>query len=217
MKNITTVLFDLDGTLLDTVPTFEKILNQMRAQQGKSALSREQYTPLVSHGSKAMIEFAFAEHPIDEQAILREQFLDIYDENLEVATKPLPGIEDLLAKLEQSGYKWGVISNKATKFTKKLCHHFGWSKRAKVIFGGDSTPKRKPSPMPLLMACERIGVNPEQCIYVGDAHKDIIAGKAAGMFSAVADFGYIMPPEDPKTWGADMILQQPLDLMRYLN
>lgn len=217
MKEVTTVLFDLDGTLLDTVPTFELILNNMRAQHGLPPLNRDEYTPLVSHGAKAMVEHAFATHPVDEQTLLLERFLEIYTQQLTEGTTPFPGIEALLEQLEKKGYNWGVISNKAERFTLHLCQHFGWGKRAKVIYGGDSTSAKKPSPIPLLAASEALGVAPEHCIYVGDANKDIVAGNAAGMYSAVANFGYIPVTEDPHSWGADVIISEPLALIDTLS
>lgn len=201
-----TLLFDLDGTLLDTAPDFLHAVTHLRTEENLSVLSKEHYEklrPAVSEGSAAIIETAFgvpARHP--DNTRLGKRLVDIYHQNLGHYTKPFPGIEQLLQALESRKIAWGIVTNKPDWLTKPLLAQQNLLQRAACIVSGDTTPYPKPHPEPLLYACRLIGVNPNECMYVGDAERDIIAGRAAGMTTIAALFGYIDDINSAKQWPA---------------
>ena len=212
------VLFDLDGTLLDTAPDLAFALNAVLASQGKSQLPFEVIRPLVSHGGNALISLGFniePEHP--HFAVLRQQFLSIYEKNLTTRSSLFPGMEQLLAHLEQHDIPWGIVTNKPAWLTEPLMDELGMSQRAACIVSGDSAAQAKPHPAPLFYACQITGHDPAHCIYVGDHQRDIEAGNRAGMKTITALFGYIDEDEAPETWGADGMIEEPLGLINYLN
>ncbi|MFZ0254410.1 MAG: HAD-IA family hydrolase [Gammaproteobacteria bacterium] len=213
-----TVLFDLDGTLADTAPDLAYALNQVLAEQGHEGLALERVRPLVSLGGRAMVELACGlprEAPGFEALYLR--FLSLYQENLATRTKLFPEMEAVLAHLEAKQMNWGIVTNKVAFLTVPLVQALGLADRAACVVSGDSTPRQKPHPDPLLLACEQTGSHPRQCLYVGDAPRDIVAGQRAGMRTLVALFGYIPAGEDPLQWGADGTITTPLELIQWLD
>jgi phosphoglycolate phosphatase len=213
---IQAVLFDLDGTLADTAPDLGYAINRMRSARGLPPLPLAATRPVTSLGARGMLGVGLdvtPEHP--EYAALRDEFLGIYADNLCRETRLFPGMAELLAELERRAVLWGVVTNKAERFTHPLLELLGVHRRAACIIGGDTTGKIKPDPASLLVASERIGIAPQHCIYLGDDRRDVQAGRAAGMQVVVARFGYLNG-NDPETWDADAMIDQPLDLLRYL-
>ena len=217
-RGLRTVLFDLDGTLADTAPDLAYALNCVLQQQDREPLPFELIRPVVSHGGAALISLGFSlgpgHHGYDE---LRAELLHIYQKNLTRRTGLFPGMADLLGTLEQRGMNWGVVTNKPAWLTDPLMDQLGLSARAACIISGDTTANRKPHPEPLLLACRQAGSTPEQCLYVGDAERDIEAGRRAGMHTAVALFGYLDEQDTPQCWGADTLIEHPGDLLVWID
>jgi len=215
---ITTVLFDLDGTLLDTAPDLADALNTVLAENRREPLPYETIRGVVSHGGMALIKLGFG---LDESSPdfepLRQRLLSIYRANLSGKTRPFPGMAELLEQLEQGGRNWGVVTNKPAWLTEPLMQDLGLLQRAACVVSGDTLDERKPHPAPMLHASELAGSRPEQCVYIGDARRDIEAGKNARMHTLVALFGYFMDDDRPREWQADGMLQQPLDLLAWLD
>jgi len=215
---ITTVLFDLDGTLLDTAPDLADALNTVLAENRREPLPYETIRGVVSHGGMALIKLGFG---LDESSPdfepLRQRLLSIYRANLSGKTRPFPGMAELLEQLEQGGRNWGVVTNKPAWLTEPLMQDLGLLQRAACVVSGDTLAERKPHPAPMLHACELAGSRPEQCVYIGDARRDIEAGKNARMHTLVALFGYFMDGDRPGEWQADGLLEQPLDLLAWLD
>ena len=217
---ITTILFDLDGTLVDTAPDLAYALNLQLLRHGKQALPYEAIRPFASHGSQGLVGLGFGLSPDDDNFLaMRDEYLSIYDTVFMRSPVLLPGIADLLQAIEDKGIKWGVVTNKPRRFTIGLIEsmRLNLENRAACIVCGDDAPQPKPSPATLLMACKQMKVKPENCMYVGDAERDIIAGKTAGMKTVVALFGYIDATDKPLEWGADSTIQTPMQLMEILN
>jgi phosphoglycolate phosphatase len=215
---VSTILFDLDGTLVDTAPDLGYALNLQLKKHGKKPLSDAAIRPFASHGSRGLIGLGFGITPADDHFIaMRDDYLSIYDTVFTRSPVLLPGIADLLQAIENRDLKWGIVTNKPRRFTVPLIESMGLHKRAACVVSGDDAPQPKPSPATLLLACEKIGVKPESCIYVGDAERDIQAGKAAGMKTVVALFGYIDVTDKPQAWGADALIQTPDALLNELN
>ena len=218
MTRIKTVLFDLDGTLADTAPDLAAALNAVRQAKGKPALPFEQIRPAVSHGGKALIEVGFNLSPdSDEAETLRLQLLDHYRDNIANHTRLFSGMEEVLDHIEQSGANWGVVTNKPGWLTEPLMAELGLQPRAACIISGDTLNERKPHPAPLLHACELAGSQPEDCVYIGDAERDIMAGKRAGMHTLLALFGYLDESDQPHEWGADASVESPQAILHWLN
>jgi phosphoglycolate phosphatase len=215
---INTILFDLDGTLVDTAPDLGLALNIQLERHGKKPLSILTIRPFASHGSKGLLGLGFGITPKDTDFLAkREEYLNIYDEVFTRSPKLLDGIAELLAAIEKNQLKWGIVTNKPSRFTRRLIESMGLHQRAACVISGDDAPQPKPSPATLLLACAQIGVNPASCIYLGDAERDIQAGKAAGMKTVVALFGYIDKTDKPAEWGADVMIKTPTDLLSFLN
>lgn len=211
---IDTILFDLDGTLVDTAPDLGHALNIQLSRHGKPMLSDETIRPFASHGTRGLIGLGFGITPAEDSFIaLRDEYLNIYDSVFTRSPVLLSGMAELLQAIENKAFKWGIVTNKPRRFTQPLIESMGLKQRAACLVSGDDAPQPKPSPATLLMACEQIQVKPENCIYIGDAERDIQAGKAAGMQTAVALFGYIDISDKPQEWGADWMLQKPEDLI----
>lgn len=197
------VLFDLDGTLLDSAPDMVATINQMRARRGLSALALEEVRPHVSRGARAMVGAAFPDW--SEAAVIAAvpEFLEIYGTVLGQYGAAFDGVEKLLSTLEVAGSRWGIITNKPIRFAQALMPHLGWEKRSAILLGGDSLPERKPHPLPLLHACDTLGFAPADAVYIGDDRRDIEAAHAAGMPAIAALWGYRRSNDDPLAWGAD--------------
>lgn len=211
---ISTILFDLDGTLVDTAPDLGYALNLQLHQHGKAPLSDAAIRPFASHGSRGLIGLGFGITPKDANFLaLRDEYLALYDTVFTRSPELLTGIAELLQAIESKSLKWGIVTNKPRRFTLPLIENMGLHKRAACIVSGDDAPQPKPSPATLLLACEKTGVKPENCIYVGDAERDIQAGRAAGMKTVVALFGYIDVTDKPVEWGADALIETPEELL----
>jgi N-acetyl-D-muramate 6-phosphate phosphatase len=211
---ISTILFDLDGTLVDTAPDLGHALNIQLERHGRKPLSEAAIRSFASHGSRGLIGLGFGITPSDASFIaMRDEYLAIYDTVFMRSPVLLGGIAELLQAIENKGLKWGIVTNKPGRFTRRLIESMGLDKRAACIVSGDDAPKPKPSPETLLLACSQIGVNPCHCMYVGDAERDIQAGKAAGLKTVVALFGYIDVTDKPYEWGADALIGEPKALL----
>lgn len=214
---IRTVLFDLDGTLADTAPDLAWALNQVLQEQGREPLPFEQIRPVVSHGGIALIKLGFG---IDEAdpgfQPLRERLLTLYRANIARETRLFAGMAELLEALELRGLNWGVVTNKPAWLTEPLLAELKLSTRCATRVSGDTLPQRKPHPAPMLLACQQAGSQAQQCLYLGDAERDVQAGRQAGMRTLIAAFGYIGAEDRPQDWGADAIIEHPLQLLDYL-
>ena len=215
---IEAVFFDLDGTLADTAPDLAAALNQLLAEQNRTVLPFDVIRPTVSLGGNAMIRLAF---DIDEDkpefASLRQRFLAIYEARLHNGTRLFPGIPQVLDKLEEDDLVWGVITNKPSWLTNPLMQKLGLDKRAHCIISGDSTKQRKPHPAPMLHACEITGSDPGYSLYIGDAERDIEAGRAAGMYTLIARYGYLGKDEKPSQWRADGMISDPIEIIDWIH
>ncbi len=211
---ISTVLFDLDGTLVDTAPDLGYALNLQLAKHGKPKLSDAAIRPFASHGSKGLLALGFGLTPDDENfIIMRDEYLDFYETVLTRAPNLFDGMQVTLAGIKARNLNWGIVTNKPSRFTLPLVKSMGLDQQAICVVSGDDAPKPKPSPETLLLASERAQVKPENCFYVGDAERDIEAGRAAGMKTIAALYGYIDKTDKPLTWGADEVINQPQDLL----
>jgi phosphoglycolate phosphatase len=211
------VLLDLDGTLLDTAPDMAAALNRLRVESGRAALDPSAIRPHVSHGAAALVRLGFPDVPEDEFQRLRERFLVVYASDIASATTVFPGFEAVLAALEAQRVLWGVVTNKQTSLTTPLLEHMRLTRRAACVVCGDTTGQRKPHPAPLLHAAGLLGLEPRQCVYVGDAERDVQAGRAAGMHTLIALFGYLGEHDRPELWQADALIQEPGELLGWLN
>jgi 2-phosphoglycolate phosphatase len=215
---IRTVLFDLDGTLLDTAPDLAQALNAVRIENNRPPLPYEAIRPVVSHGGIALIELGFELEQSDPAFDpLRQRLLEIYRENISRLTRPFPGITELLEKLEKRGLSWGVVTNKPGWLTDPLLKDLDLYDRAVAVVSGDTLDERKPHPAPMLYACELANSEPGQCVYIGDAQRDIEAGINAGMHTLVALFGYLQEQDDPRNWQADDMIETPMELLTWLD
>jgi N-acetyl-D-muramate 6-phosphate phosphatase len=202
------VLFDLDGTLADTAPDMARTVNLMRARRDLAAVPLEQVRPHVSKGARGMICSAFEITPEHADFMaLREEFLELYGDNLCVDTRLFPGMDALLESLESRDIAWGVVTNKFERFARPLMTGLGLADRMGVLVGGDTCPRPKPFPDPLLFAAERLGVAPARTLYVGDDVRDVQAARAAGMPVLVAGYGYLGDGPPAGEWGADAVVQ----------
>ena len=215
---ISTVFFDLDGTFADTAPDLAAALNQLLKEHGQPNLSMDEIRPTVSLGGNAMIKLAFG---IDESSVgfnsKRQRFLDIYSERMHNSTKLFQGMQDVINTLESDNIIWGIITNKPAWLTDPLMQKLDMEKRAACIISGDTTNFRKPHPAPMHHACELTHSKPENTLYVGDARRDIEAGRAAGMHTLIALYGYISSDEDPDEWLADGMVSNPHEIITWLR
>lgn len=213
---IQAVLFDLDGTLADTAPDLTYALNRVRGARGLPPLPLAATRPVASQGARGLIGAGFSIHPGDPgYDALRDEFLAVYAENLCRETRLFAGIPELLDRLEARALPWGVVTNKAERFTFPLLDLLKVRGRSACVIGGDTTGRIKPHPDPLLAASRAIGLAPQSCIYLGDDRRDVEAGHAAGMKTAIAKWGYLNG-QDPETWNADHMFEAPRDLLRIL-
>jgi N-acetyl-D-muramate 6-phosphate phosphatase len=211
------VLFDLDGTLADTAGDLGGALNALRVARGLAPLPLDTLRPYASAGARGLIGVGLDIHPgHDEYETLRLAFLDAYVACLADTTCLFEGVAELLDQLEARGLKWGVVTNKPHRFTVPVMEGLGLMGRAGTVISGDTTAHAKPHPLPLLKACEELGVSPARSLYVGDDLRDIQAAQAAGMPSAAAAWGYIGHNGEIASWGADVVSDLPLDLLKLL-
>lgn len=215
---INSILFDLDGTLLDTARDFAFSINLLLQEQKKALLNFDDFRKEVHGESKKMICFAFQmDESHAEFEIIRDKFLEIYHQHCTHKTIFFPGMELLLNHLDEQNILWGVVTNKPTWLMKPIAKHFGLDKRAAVIVTGDTLLKIKPDPEPLIHACKKMGVLPKNTVYIGDSHTDILAAKAAGMKSIAVTYGYHPPETHFEKWEADFIAHKPEDIIQIVN
>lgn len=211
------VLFDLDGTLADTAPDLAAAANRQRAERGLAPLPIEQLRPLASHGARGLVGRALGLAPGDaDYEAARVQFLAYYEQALCVHTRLFSGMAETLDQLEVDGRRWGVVTNKARRFTEPLMELLGLHRRAACVVSGDTTPHTKPHPEPLLHGLRTCGVGSEGSIYVGDDRRDIEAGRAAGMRTVIAAYGYLGDAPQTAHWGADHAIESPPALLDWL-
>ncbi|MCJ0764043.1 HAD-IA family hydrolase [Variovorax terrae] len=212
------VLFDLDGTLIDSAPDLGAAVDKMRTDRGLASLPLERYRPLAGAGARGMLGVAFGLTPEDpEFAALREEFFVNYERRMTQDTFAFEGVEHLIGRIVGQGLPWGVVTNKASRFTDPLTRAMPLFASAGAVVSGDTTPHAKPHPAPLLEAARRLGLEPAHCIYVGDDERDIMAGLAAGMGTVAATYGYLGRQADTAQWGAHAQINSPLQLLQLLS
>lgn len=201
------LLFDLDGTLLDTSGDMGQALNRLLQEEGLPGLPAEQIRPQVSNGANALVKLGFGELPGEAHEHLRARFLDLYLADIARHTHPFPGIEDLLGRCQQQGIAWGVATNKPWRYTEPLMGHFSFAQSAAVTLCPEHA-KPKPDPAMLLLACQQIGCAPAEVIYIGDHQRDIECGKRAGMATIAVGYGFTQSPLEHTYWDATFAVQQ---------
>lgn len=215
---ITTILFDLDGTLVDTAPDLGYALNLQLELHGKQPLPLEAIWPVASHGSRGLLELGFGITPEDAHFMaMRDEYLNLYDQVFTRSPVLFDGVADLLTFIENKGLQWGVVTNKPARFTQPLMQAINLHQRAVCIVSGDDALRAKPHPDTLLMACSNAKVNPKSCIYIGDAERDIKAGNSAGMKTVIALWGYIAETDKPREWDADFMIETPAQVLDFLS
>ena len=216
-QNIQAVLFDLDGTLIDSAPDLGAAVDQMRVGRGMTSLPLVHYRPMAGAGARGMIRLAFGftpEHP--EYDAMKEEFFRNYEACMTQRTFAFEGVEQMIDKLVAAQLPWGVVTNKSKRFAEPLTQAMPLFKTAAVVISGDTTPYAKPHPEPLFEAARRLGISPTACVYVGDDERDIVAGHAAGMKTVAATYGYLGLQSDVQKWQAHANIQSPLELSRLL-
>jgi 2-phosphoglycolate phosphatase len=208
------ILLDLDGTLVDTAPDLGLALNMQRERHGMPPLPQEKIRPYASHGSKGLLSVGFGLTPQDAAfSAMREEYLDLYDQVFTHSPVLFEGVAELVTAIELKGLRWGVVTNKPRRFTEPLLKAIQLDQRAACAISGDDAPRAKPHPDTLLMACAQTAMEPSNCVYVGDAERDIQAGKSAGMRTVLALYGYIDATDKPHEWGADAVIKAPMEML----
>ena len=215
---IRAVLFDLDGTLADTAPDLAGALNALLAERGRPEVPVAATRPVTSSGARGMLKVGFGIEPGHaEYEALKARFLDLYAERVCVETQLFAGTAELLAALEARALPWGVVTNKAERFTRPLLEALALLERAACVIGGDTATRAKPHPDPLIHAARHVGLEPAHCLYVGDDLRDVQAARAAGMPVIAVAYGYLGVDGDPHTWGADAVIDHPLEVLNHLG
>ena len=207
------VLFDLDGTLVDSAVDLLNAINRLADREGHAPTTLAKLRPVVSKGARAMLAITFPDYDEPRREALRQPFLDIYEAAVSEHSTPFEGVEDVLAQIEAAGARWGIVSNKPHYLCVGVVKAMGWDSRCAVLLGGDSLPQRKPDPEPLWHACRECGIDAAQSVYVGDDERDIVAARKAGMKSVAALWGYRLDTEDPHSWQADAAVEAPRHLL----
>lgn len=211
------IFFDLDGTLVDTAPDLGLALNIQRERHGLPPLDPHVIRPHASHGTKALLQLGFSCVEEDaEFSAMRAEYLDIYNQVCTHSPILFDGVERVLQQIESSGRRWGIVTNKPRRFAQPLLAAMQLEQRAACLVCADDAARAKPFPDTLHLACQITGARPQDCVYVGDAERDIQAGRAAGMRTVVALFGYIGADDCPREWGADTMIQRPEELLALL-
>ena len=211
------VLFDLDGTFADTAPDLGRAVNDMRTARGLAPVALSETRRVTSLGACGLLGVGFGMGPEHaDYAAMRDEFLRIYEANLCRDTTLFPGMAELVDRLEAAGLRWGIVTNKAERFALPLLQQLGYATRAGCIIGGDTTGHMNPHPAPLRAGAQRLSLQPEACVYVGDDERDIQAGRAAGMTTIAVRFGYLNG-SDPETWGADAIVSAPEEIIKFIK
>ncbi len=218
MRPAPLLLFDLDGTLIDSAPDLAGAANDLRAEHGLAPLPSAALRPMVGAGARGMVGIAFGVQPGDSGFdALKDAFLARYAERLLDSTSVFDAMMPVLDALDAAKLPWGIVTNKAMRFTAPLVDGLGLTRRAQVVIAGDTTPHAKPHPAPLLEAARRVGVAAAACAYIGDDHRDMLAGRAAGMLTLAAAWGYLGQGEPVQAWGADQVLSSPRQLLQWLD
>ena len=216
--NAQAVLFDLDGTLIDSAPDLGAAADKMRTDRSQPSLPLEHYRPMAGAGARGMLGIAFGmapEHP--EFMAYREEFFVNYENAMTERTVIFDGVPEMIAAIVQAGLPWGVVTNKSSRFTNPLTAAMPLFATAGAIVSGDTTPHAKPHPEPLFEAARRLGVDPARCVYVGDDERDIVAGLAAGMGTVAATYGYLGQQTDVARWNAHLQIDSPSALLKFLR
>ena len=217
-EHIDAVLFDLDGTLIDSAPDLGAAADKMRTDRGLPSLPLADYRPMAGAGARGMLGVAFGLKPDDAGfGALREEFFANYEACMTERTYAFEGVAELIAQIDRAGLKWGVVTNKSERFTLPLTRQMPLFGTAKTIVSGDTTPHAKPHPAPLLEAARQLQVEPGRCVYVGDDERDIVAGRAAGMPTVAAAYGYLGALADTRGWNADATIVSPASLLNLLR
>ncbi|MCQ4277174.1 N-acetylmuramic acid 6-phosphate phosphatase MupP [Stutzerimonas degradans] len=212
------VLFDMDGTLLDTAPDFIAVAQAMRLARGLTPVANQQIRDVVSGGARAMVLSAFDVDPMsDEFETLRLEFLERYQSHCAVYSRLYDGMEQLLKDIEQAKLIWGVVTNKPLRFAEPIMQQLGLASRSSVLVCPDHVSRSKPDPEPMLLACRKLQLDPSTVLFVGDDLRDIESGRAAGSKTAAVRYGYIHPDDNPGLWGADVVVDNPLELRSVLD
>jgi phosphoglycolate phosphatase len=217
-RDVQAVLFDLDGTLIDSAPDLGAAADKMRLDRGLPSLPPERYRPMAGAGARGMLGVAFGltpEHATYEA--LREEFFGNYERCMTERTYAFDGVTELIQQLVSRELVWGVVTNKASRFTDPLTRAMPLFATAAAVVSGDTTPHAKPHPAPLFEAARRLGVDPVHCVYVGDDERDIVAGLAAGMGTVAATYGYLGQQTDIARWQAHAEIHLPLQLLKLLE
>ena len=209
------VLFDLDGTLLDSAPDLYAALQMQCAEEATAPPPYAPVREVVSRGARAVLRCAFAERGDAALDILLPRYLELYRQVMAQATRPFDGIDALLDAIEAQGLRWGIVTNKAGFLTDELLQRIGWNSRAHAVVSGDTLPVKKPDPAPVLLACRQAGLDPARCLFVGDDRRDVLAGAAAGLYTVAVTWGYL-DGGDPHEWNADTVLDTPAQLIAML-
>ncbi len=217
-NDIEAVLFDLDGTLIDSAPDLGAAADKMRTDRGLASLPLADYRPMAGAGARGMIGIAFGLTPDDDGfGDLKEEFFANYEACMTERTYAFDGVAELIAQIDRSGLKWGVVTNKSARFTLPLTRRMPLFESAQTIISGDTTPHAKPHPAPLLEAARQLQLHPGRCVYVGDDERDIVAGRAAGMPTVAAAYGYLGALADTRGWKADATIVSPAALLNLLR
>jgi N-acetyl-D-muramate 6-phosphate phosphatase len=208
------ILFDLDGTLVDSAVDLLNAVNVILQQMGRSAVSLSELRPVVSKGARAMLAVAFPELSDEQRLQYLQPFLDCYQKAVAQHSTAFADIDTVLSAIETSGSRWGIVTNKPYYLAKEVVQSMGWTERTAVLIGGDTLPRKKPDPDQLFHACELLAVQASDCVYIGDDERDVLAAKHAGMKSVAALWGYREAHDDPKNWQADVMCNMPLDLLQ---
>jgi len=218
MMRLSAVLFDMDGTLLDTAPDFIAVAQAMRLARGLDRVPDQQVRDVVSGGARAMVISAFDVDPLsDEFEMLRLEFLDRYQQHCAVESRLYEGMAELLTDIENSNLIWGVVTNKPVRFAEPIMQQLGLASRSAVLVCPDHVSRSKPDPEPMLLACSQLDLDPSTVLFVGDDLRDIESGRAAGSLTAAVRYGYIHPDDNPDAWGADLVVSHPLELREHLK
>ena len=217
-KNVSAVLFDLDGTLIDSAPDLGAAADKMRTDRGLASIPVAEYRFMAGAGARGMLSVAFGMTPEHEEfESLKEEFFKNYEVDLTRGTYAFDGVNEMISQLNTANLKWGVVTNKSQRFTLPLTSAMPLFKTAQTIVSGDTTPHAKPHPAPIIEAVRQLGLVPAQCIYVGDDERDIIAGRAAGMPTVAAAYGYLGVRSDISDWNADAVIKSPAALLQLLG
>jgi phosphoglycolate phosphatase len=215
-RPLSLVLFDLDGTLVDSAPDLAGAANALRAEHGLEPLPYQQLRPLVGTGARGMVGAAFGLGPQDiGYEVLRSRFLTLYEQRMLQETRVFQHIHVVLDALDAAGLRWGIVTNKAERLARPIVEGLGLSARSAVLIGGDTTAQAKPHPLPLLEAARRLACDPARAAYVGDDLRDVQAGLAAGMQTLAAAWGYLGLDHPIETWGAHAVLQTPAEVLAW--